>query len=109
VSQSQRHETRRAGRLTSLDTSQVHIQGFELAHPIVYPIDGLLECMKGLVLQIQNYRMSMIQGNNRIAERSPSEVPVCDRVAEARGLIADERVIATNICEERSVQIRYAM
>ena len=62
--------------LTSSDTSQAQIQGFELAHPNIYPINELLECMKGLVLQIQNYRISMTQGNNRISERSPSEVPV---------------------------------
>ena len=32
--------------------------------------------MKGSVLQIQNYRISMTQGNNRISKRSPSEDPV---------------------------------
>ena len=42
----------------------------------IYPTNELLECMKGLVLQIQNYRISMTQGNNRISKRSPSEVPV---------------------------------
>ena len=65
-------ESRRASRLTSSDTSQAQIQGFELAHPNIYPINELLECMKGLVLQIQNYRISMTQGNNRISERNPS-------------------------------------
>jgi hypothetical protein len=39
-------------------------------------MDELLECMKGLVLQIQNYRISMTQGNNKVFERSPSEVSV---------------------------------
>ena len=39
--------------LTSSDTSQAQIQGFELAHPNIYPINELLECMKGLVLLIQ--------------------------------------------------------
>jgi hypothetical protein len=32
--------------------------------------------MKRLVLQFQNYRISMTQGSNGILEWSPSEVPV---------------------------------
>ena len=67
---------RRAGRLTNSATTQAQIQGFELAHPNIYPIYELLECVKVPVLQIQNYRISMTQGNDRISERSPSEVPV---------------------------------
>ena len=43
MSQFQRHESGRAGRLTSSDTSQAQTQGFELAHPNFYPIDELLE------------------------------------------------------------------
>ena len=39
-------------------------------------MDELLECMEGLVLLIQNYRISMAWGNNRISKRSLSEVPV---------------------------------
>ena len=66
----------RVGGLTSSDTSQAQIQGFELAHPNIYPMDELPECIKRLVLQIQNYRVSMTQGNNKISERSPSEVSV---------------------------------
>ena len=66
----------RAGGLASSDTFQVQIQGFELAHPKVYSIDELLECLKGPILQTPNYRISMIQGNSRISERSSSEVPV---------------------------------
>jgi hypothetical protein len=62
--------------LTSSSTSQAQIQGFELAHPNIYPIDELLKYMKGPVPQIQNYRMSMTQGNNRISEKSPGEVLV---------------------------------
>jgi hypothetical protein len=42
----------------------------------LYPIAELLECTKGLVLQIQNYRISMTQGNNRISERSLIEISV---------------------------------
>lgn len=47
-----------------------------MAYPKAYPIDELLKYMKGLVLQIQNYRISMTQGDNRLSNRSPSEVPV---------------------------------
>jgi hypothetical protein len=35
-----------------------------------------LESMKGPFLQIQNYRISMTQGNNRISKSSPSKVIV---------------------------------
>ena len=62
--------------MTISDAPQAQIQGFQLVHPNIYPIIDLLECMKGLVLQIQNYRISMTQGNSRISERRPSEVPV---------------------------------
>ena len=43
-----------------------------MAHPSTYPIDELLECRKGLVLQIQNHRSSMTQGNSTVSKRSPS-------------------------------------
>lgn len=68
-----------ASRLTSSATIQVHIRGFELAHPNIYPIYELLEHVKGPVLQIQSFRISMTQGNNRITKRSPGEdtVLVC--------------------------------
>ena len=52
------------------------LNNFELVYPNIYPIYELLEHMKGLVLQIQSYRISMTQGNNRKSERSPSEDPV---------------------------------
>ena len=73
VSWLQRHDGGSFGRVIILDTSQAQIQGFELTHPNIDPIDELLECMKGLFLQIQNYRISRTQGNNSISERSPSE------------------------------------
>lgn len=57
----QGQESRRASCLTSLHTSQTQIQKFELVHPNIYPFDELLELMKGLVLQIQNYWISMTQ------------------------------------------------
>lgn len=59
----QGQESWRASRLTSSDTYQAQIQGSELTYPNIYPIDELMECMKGLVLQIQNYKLSMPQGN----------------------------------------------
>ena len=46
-----------------------------MAHTNTYLIYELLECVKGPVRQILTYRISMTQGNNRISERSPSEVP----------------------------------
>jgi hypothetical protein len=47
-----------------------------LACPNIYPICELLEGMKGPVLQNQNCRISMTQGNNRMSERSLGEDPV---------------------------------
>lgn len=70
------HESRRAGRLTSADTYQAQNQGFGLVHPNIHTINELLECIKGLVLWIQNYRIFRTQGNNKISERSPSKIPV---------------------------------
>lgn len=55
---------------------QAQIQDVELVHLNIYLIDEQLESMKRLALQIQNYRISMTQGNTRRAERSPSEVLV---------------------------------
>jgi hypothetical protein len=46
-----------------------------LARPNIYPIYEHLMHMKGLVLQIQSFRISMTQDNNRIMERSLSEDP----------------------------------
>lgn len=66
----------RADRLTRSDNSQALIQGFGMAHPSIHPTDKLLEDVKGLVLQIQNSRISMIQGNNSIFERSPRKVSI---------------------------------
>lgn len=50
---------RGARGLTGSETSQVEIQGFKLAYPNIYPMDELMVCMKGSVLQIQNYRITM--------------------------------------------------
>ena len=38
---------RSAGRLTNSATTQAQIQDFELAHPNIYPMYDLPECMKG--------------------------------------------------------------
>ena len=66
----------RSGRLTNSCTTRTQTRDFELSHPNIYPIYELLEHMKGLELQIQIYKSSRIPGNNRMSERSPSEVPV---------------------------------
>lgn len=42
-----------------------------MARPNIYPVYELLERVKGPVLQIQSYMVSMAQVNNRISERSP--------------------------------------
>jgi hypothetical protein len=51
-------------------------QGTDPGHPNIYPICELLECVKGVVLQIQSCRISMTQANKGISERSPCEDPV---------------------------------
>ena len=55
--------------MTSSATTQAQIQGFELAHPNIYPICELLEHMKGLDLQNPSFSISMTQGNNRVSKR----------------------------------------
>ena len=54
------------GLTSSATVTQALIQGFELASSNIYPIYGLLEDVKGSVLQIQSCRISTTQGNNRI-------------------------------------------
>ncbi|KAL6033887.1 hypothetical protein STEG23_019606 [Scotinomys teguina] len=65
----------RAGGLINSGTTQVQIQGYELAHPNIHSIYELHESVKGLVLQTQGCRISTTQGNNRISKRSPREDP----------------------------------
>lgn len=62
--------------MTSSDISHLQIQGSELAHPNIYSIDELLEHINGLVLQVQNFKLPMTQGNNRISRRYPSKGPL---------------------------------
>ena len=49
-----------------------------MAYPNICAIveDELWECMKGPVLQTQNYKIFTTQGNNRISKRSPREVSI---------------------------------
>lgn len=49
-----------------------------MAQPNIYSIDELLKCVKGLVLQIPNIRISMTQGNKVVFQRIPSDVPVLE-------------------------------
>lgn len=59
-------------RADQLSYTQLQIQGFEWAHPNIYPNYKLLEYMKGLVQQIQSCRIFVTQGNNKdIQEESP--------------------------------------
>lgn len=46
-----KHARKKFSKLTSSDTFQDQIQGFELTHPNIYPINEMLDCMKGLVIQ----------------------------------------------------------
>lgn len=55
----------RASKLTNSATTQVQIQGFELTHPNSCSIYELLECVKGLALQIQSCQISITQDNNK--------------------------------------------
>lgn len=58
-------------------TSSGNSQALNWPSPISTPsVNGWSECMKPLVLQIQNYRTSITQGNNGIPESSSREVPV---------------------------------
>lgn len=52
------HKCEGAGRLTGSDSTQAHIQGFQLAHPNIFLIYELLEHKKGPVLQIRSCRVS---------------------------------------------------
>ena len=49
---------------------------FSWPTPTYNCIYELLEHMKGLVLQSQSDRISVVQGNNRVSEKSPGEDPV---------------------------------
>ncbi|KAL6035433.1 hypothetical protein STEG23_001178 [Scotinomys teguina] len=71
---------------TNSATTQTYTLSLEIAHPNIYPIYDLLECVKGLFLWNNNHRISMTQGNSRISERS-----LCEGDDEcARGLEPDQ-------------------
>lgn len=76
VNQRPGHASGIGSLLTRSDSSHALIQSFELAPPNIYPIDELQEYMKGTVLQIEKYRISMILGNNQISKRIHSEFRV---------------------------------
>lgn len=60
--------------MSTPDSSQAQIKGFELTQMNIYPTEEMLLFMKGLIMQ--NRRISMSQGNHTILNRSPSEVPI---------------------------------
>lgn len=51
-------------RPISSAATEIHILGLGFAHQNIYPMFGLLDCMKGLVLLKYNHRISMTQGKN---------------------------------------------
>jgi len=81
----------KAAGLTSSATTQARIQGSELVHPNIYPINEVLKCMKGPVLQIQSCRISMTGQQQDMQEESRWESST-DSVGEARGLKANRWV-----------------
>jgi hypothetical protein len=92
-----KHARKKFSKLTSSDTFQDQIQGFELTHPNLYLMNcwsypmnyPMLEHVKGQVLQSQSCIISMlIQDINRLSKRSSSDDPV----AEARALKPDQQI-----------------
>lgn len=83
---------RRAGSVLHLG-SRVEVA---LVTAQIYPIDDLLESLKGPVLQIQNYRNSMKQNSDRMSKKSPSEDPELRSQRPCRDM-------AKNICKQMSV------
>ena len=47
-----------------------------MAYPNIHSICELLEHVKGPVLQILSYKISITQGGNKISKRSPTGDPV---------------------------------
>ena len=54
-------------KVDQLSYTQAQIQGFELAHPNIYPIYELLQ-------PVLSCRISMTQDNNRMSEKSPVRI-----------------------------------
>lgn len=63
-------------RLISSATIQIHILNLGMAHPNIYPVYGLLKCVKGLVLWKNIHNISRAWGNRSISKRSFSVGPV---------------------------------
>lgn len=71
----------------------------KFVHHNFYPVNELLEYVKELVLEIQNYRISLIWNKSRISKKKFQRGSNINRAAEARGVLLDQ-VIAVNICKE---------
>jgi hypothetical protein len=84
------------------------MQGFDLAHPNIYSIDELLEWLSGLVRQIQNYRVPTTWGTTGYLRGVPLRFQY-RYVAEARGLLLGEGLIAMSTCKQRSMDKRYSV
>ena len=99
-------ESGRANRLTSSDTSQAQIEGFELVHPNIYPSINCCSARRGW-----SYRSKTIESPwHRTTTGNTRGVPVkfsIDNKTEARALLPDQWVTKMNICKQRSVDKRY--
>lgn len=60
----------KADRLNNSATTQAHIQDLEQAHSTTYLMDKRLQCVNGLVLQNQSYKISTTQKNKGIFKES---------------------------------------
>lgn len=100
------HESRKASRLTSPDTCQDQIQNFELAHrTTIYSINSWLECMNG----VQSYRsehQDLLDAGQSMRPEESQYGSSINRVAESKGLLPDQGVIAINICKQKRVDRR---
>lgn len=90
----------RAGVLTDSATIQIQIQDSEMAHPNTYLIYKLLERVKEPVLLIQNGRIFMSWGSNRISQWSSDKDPVLMGQQKPEALTRPRtRLILMNICK----------
>jgi hypothetical protein len=85
------YKSRRVSGLTSSATAQAQTQGFELAHPNIYPINELMECMK----EPTDPKLQALHDTGQqqdLQEESQRDSSI-DRVAEARGLVPDQQIL----------------
>jgi hypothetical protein len=90
----------RAFRLNKSATTYAQIQGFELAHPNIYSICGLIEHKKEPVLQnqkLQSFHNTGQQQNDLDESWWGSSI---DNVTEARGLEKEKWLLAMDICQQ---------